>query len=305
MFSKKPKVSVAIPAYNEEVNICRILQNVLGQEEHGFEITEVIVLSDGSTDRTVKFARQIVSRKVKVVAGRKRLGKSSRLNEIFRLFKGDLLVLLDADVRLTSKTVIASLVRPLLKSGKIGLVSGVATPEVGRNIVEQAVNLSVKTYLKYVDKLNGGKTVYAVEGRILALSGEFARLANIPSDTFANDAFLYFLAKKNGFGFKYVKNASVGYRSPATIVDQYRQNLRFAASHHMMMNFFGKTAAEEYRGRKLLLYRLMFIDFLRNPLQGFLIFWVNLYTKARAKGMSEEISACWDVAKSTKGAMNA
>lgn len=302
---KKPTVSVGISAYNEQNNICAILRGILLQHEESFEIREIIVISDGSRDKTVEYARQMVSNKVKVIDGKTRLGKPARLNEIFTIFKGDILVLLDADVMLSSEKVLASLVRPIIKDCDVALVNGVAIPQAGRTLVEKAVNLSVDTYLKYADRIRRGKTIYAVEGRIMGLSKKFAKSLHIPENIVGTDAYLYFSAISQGLGFAYVKSASVAFRSPSTIVEQYRQNLRFVASQHKMKAFFGKLADREYQGKRLLLYQLMLGQFVRKPLQSLLIFMVNFYCKVRAAALAKRINAIWDIAGSTKGRLNA
>jgi glycosyltransferase involved in cell wall biosynthesis len=53
----RPKVSVMIPARNEEANIGRCLRSILAQQGIAFQ---VIVVDDHSVDRTVEIARQVV-----------------------------------------------------------------------------------------------------------------------------------------------------------------------------------------------------------------------------------------------------
>jgi cellulose synthase/poly-beta-1,6-N-acetylglucosamine synthase-like glycosyltransferase len=48
-FTGQPKVSVLIPAYNEEVGIIKTIDSVLNCE---YENVEVIIINDGSIDKT-------------------------------------------------------------------------------------------------------------------------------------------------------------------------------------------------------------------------------------------------------------
>ena len=50
------RVSIVIPAFNEEQNIARIITSISKQTYKNFE---VIVVDDGSTDSTVKIAKSL------------------------------------------------------------------------------------------------------------------------------------------------------------------------------------------------------------------------------------------------------
>ena len=50
-----PRVAVLIPAYNEEKVIVRTIRSVLNSD---YENLHVIVIDDGSTDRTAEVARE-------------------------------------------------------------------------------------------------------------------------------------------------------------------------------------------------------------------------------------------------------
>jgi cellulose synthase/poly-beta-1,6-N-acetylglucosamine synthase-like glycosyltransferase len=98
-----PPVSVLIPARNEENSIGDCLQSVLASR--GVEI-EVIVLDDGSTDRTWKIADQIAGRDLRVrVEAASELpdgwnGKQFACWSLASLARHDVFCFLDADVRL-------------------------------------------------------------------------------------------------------------------------------------------------------------------------------------------------------------
>ena len=50
--SKNITVSIGIPVYNEEGTIIKLLSVLEKQIQTGFELMEIFVYSDGSTDRT-------------------------------------------------------------------------------------------------------------------------------------------------------------------------------------------------------------------------------------------------------------
>src|SRR3989344_5220459 len=90
-------VSIGTAAYNEEQNIKHMLASVLSQKEKNIKIKEILVVSDGSTDNTVAYAKTFKDKRIKILDDHKRLGKTPRVNQLLKLFKSDILVVLDAD----------------------------------------------------------------------------------------------------------------------------------------------------------------------------------------------------------------
>jgi biofilm PGA synthesis N-glycosyltransferase PgaC len=82
MSADKIKCSVGITAYNEEANIGRLLQAVLGQRLYEVEITEIIVVASACTDRTVEIVRGYMQRdsRIRLYTQERREGKTSAIN---------------------------------------------------------------------------------------------------------------------------------------------------------------------------------------------------------------------------------
>lgn len=89
----KPLVSIIIPAYNAEKWIGYTLESAVAQT---WRRKEIIVIDDGSTDRTAQVARRFASREVSVVSTVNQ-GLSGAVNLAFRLCEGDYIQELDAD----------------------------------------------------------------------------------------------------------------------------------------------------------------------------------------------------------------
>src|SRR3989344_2537990 len=97
----KLSVIVAVPAFNEEVNVGHILKELLGQKQNNFVLKKVVVYSDASTDETASIVKKVRVKHpiVKLIEGKKRRGKLFRLNQIFKNCQNsDVVVVLDADV---------------------------------------------------------------------------------------------------------------------------------------------------------------------------------------------------------------
>jgi glycosyltransferase involved in cell wall biosynthesis len=89
----KPLVSILIPAYNSEEWIVETLHSALAQT---WERKEIIVVDDGSRDRTAEVAQQFASNQVKVVT-KENGGAAAARNHALQLSKGDYIQWLDAD----------------------------------------------------------------------------------------------------------------------------------------------------------------------------------------------------------------
>jgi glycosyltransferase involved in cell wall biosynthesis len=88
-----PKVSVVLPAYNVENFIDQTLQSVLNQTYSDFE---VLVIDDGSPDRSVEVCRQFQDPRIKIIQQKNR-GLAGARNTGIRHAQGDYIALLDAD----------------------------------------------------------------------------------------------------------------------------------------------------------------------------------------------------------------
>ncbi|QIL02906.1 glycosyltransferase family 2 protein [Sphingomonas sinipercae] len=100
-----PGVTVLIAAYQEEAAIEETLETIAAEDYAG--PLEVLVLNDGSTDRTVEIAQEVISRlsfppqaEVRILDFKINRGKAAVLNSGLRVAKHDLIVTIDGDSRL-------------------------------------------------------------------------------------------------------------------------------------------------------------------------------------------------------------
>ncbi len=91
-----PSVSILIAAYNEEKVIQDNIDNKLSLD-YPPSLVEIIVISDGSTDRTDEIVRSYANRRVRLIRQEPRQGKTTGLNRAAAEAKGDLLVFADAN----------------------------------------------------------------------------------------------------------------------------------------------------------------------------------------------------------------
>lgn len=90
------KVSVIIPAHNEEKTINFCLDSVLRQENFEKYIGEIIAVDDFSTDATPKILEEYKN-KIKTIRNKKNLGLAKTMNAGISQAKGDFICSLHAD----------------------------------------------------------------------------------------------------------------------------------------------------------------------------------------------------------------
>ncbi len=300
IIEKKPKVSVGIPAYNEEGNIKVLLEAILAQKEINHELLEVLVVSDGSSDKTIKLAKSIGSSKIKIFDYRKRRGAMIRQNEVHKIFNGDILVLLNADVLPKDNYYIENMILPFLRSNKIGLVSNRGTTMPAETFVEKIINFSVSMKVDILEIVNGGDNIYLCHGHSRSFSRSFAKSVKWPEDATAEDAFSYLRAKELGFEFFYQKNAEIYFRSPQNIFDHIKQSSRFINSKKGLSKYFDKKIIDKNFKLPATLVALICIEsFLRHPILFVSYIWIRVIATLDSLVINRATVA-WDPSSSSK-----
>lgn len=301
---KDLSVTIAICALNEEANIGKLLESIMIQREEDYKLERIWVISDGSTDKTVEIAKSF-GKKVEVTDYKERIGKSSRLNEIYTGVTSEIVVQPDADVILANPYVIRDLLLPFQEGKKIGMTGGNTIPLPAETFLEKAVNCTLEVYVPFRKTLKGGNNILSATGRLLALRKEVYRNIKVPKDTIANDGFVYFCTITQGYLYRYAKTADVYFRSPQTLKDHISQNTRFSATHTWMKQFFPPELVEdEYHVPTIPFYIGMFKQFVKHPILSGYIFIINKYCALRAVILRKKINAIWDIVYSTKRLKN-
>jgi glycosyltransferase involved in cell wall biosynthesis len=94
-------ISLVIPLFNEEESLselCTQIDNVMKQNNFSYE---VILIDDGSKDKSWEVIKQITTsnQNVKGVKFRRNYGKSAALNVGFSKIKGKVVITMDADLQ--------------------------------------------------------------------------------------------------------------------------------------------------------------------------------------------------------------
>lgn len=128
-----PLISVIIPAYNEEASIGDAIESVLNQS---YPNTEIIVVDDGSTDRTLNIVSRYVEEnrgRVKLIRHEGNSGKFEALNTGAKNAGGEYVYHMDADTVLDYDNI--EKIIPLFNDKRIGAAASMVSISNDGNIL--------------------------------------------------------------------------------------------------------------------------------------------------------------------------
>ena len=226
-----PFVSIIVPVYNEDKVVADSVKSLLDLNYSNYEI---IVVNDGSTDKTKEVAEQLVGYQkgrysdVKVsLIDKPNGGKSKALNAGIRYSKAEIVLCMDGDSQLSPDSVRLA-------------VRHFVNPEIGA----VAGNVKVMNRGKFYTDL---QALEYIEGLNMARSAQsFTRLVNIipgplglfrkkaveeagfySSDTFAEDADLTLKILANGWKIYYEPNSISYTEAPEKLHQLLKQRYRW------------------------------------------------------------------------------
>jgi len=228
--SFQPKLSLIIPAHNEERTIVRSIESAL---EADYEDREIIVVDDGSRDRTYELALPYAQRGlIKLLHRDVPSGsKAGALNYGLLFSSGDVVVTVDADTVLERES-LKEIVRPL-SNESISAVSGnvrVLRGEKGGD------NLLVRLQAyEYVVSLELGRRFNSAIGTLLMISGAFGAfwrkyvvsIGQYDKDTITEDFDITVKMRKLGKRLFFSERATCWTFVPETWKDWRRQRARW------------------------------------------------------------------------------
>ncbi len=277
-------IDVVIPAFNEGSCIEGLLHDVMMARQYDwFQIQNIYVISDASTDQTDNIVQRVARRepRIKLVRKQERKGKQDSINLAFSLTSADVVVFIDADVRLASEQSIAKLLHHF-RDGETALVQG-GLVRVHPGFTLYAGKLAAYFDWILVDKIRRQKAIswWSIDGRVMALSRDFYRHLVLPC-SLADDQFICYSCIQQGHKFVWADDAIFYYGSPESIAD---------FSHQWSRYFFYTKKSRQYFGEELIgrdmsvpgLRRTIMSCFLHHPLCG--LTWVLCYAISRVEFM--------------------
>jgi cellulose synthase/poly-beta-1,6-N-acetylglucosamine synthase-like glycosyltransferase/peptidoglycan/xylan/chitin deacetylase (PgdA/CDA1 family)/spore germination protein YaaH len=223
----KTFVSVLIPAFNEERVIERSVSQVLASEDVELE---VIVIDDGSKDRTAETVERAFGKDPRVhLIKLENGGKARALNHGLAVAKSDIVVALDADTQFEPRTIVR-LARWFATDERLAAVAGNA--KVGNRI-----NIVTKWQaLEYITAQNVERRALARVGAMTVVPGAVGAwrkqaildVGGYPPETLAEDQDLTIAVQRKDWNVAYDQGAVAWTEAPQSFRQLARQRFRWA-----------------------------------------------------------------------------
>lgn len=221
-----PLVSIIVPAYNEEVNAVKSLQNLLRSTYPNFNI---IFVDDGSKDSTYEKVATAFKHNDKVnVLTKPNGGKASALNYGISQTNADYVLCIDADTNLLPNAL--ELLARHLADEKVGAVAG--NVKVGNEI-----NLLTRWQsIEYITSQNFDRNAFANINAITVVPGAIGlfrkraieEAGGFTSDTFAEDCDLTIRMLRAGYVIKNENEAIALTEAPESLQQFLKQRFRWS-----------------------------------------------------------------------------
>lgn len=299
---KKITVTIGIPAFNEEGNIVHLLESIYRQQGKLFNIQEILVISDGSTDKTEELVQTFskTHKRVKLIADRNRTGKSERLNTLYRIAQGEFILSLDADVFLKNDDVIEKLVGKVAKNTNVVGARFIPVPQstfMGK--------LSVISYESFEDaflNLKNGCNIYSLVGGAQLIRTSFAKKVTYPRKTISDQNYLYAQAiQGNAQGYSFAQDAEVWTRTVSTFHDWRVLGVRSTIEDKQSLRRnVGNQIMKEYYMPRNIFAKSLIKFFFKHPVLTVGSVIMNLYIRLFPYTKSKPKNGKWELTLSSK-----
>lgn len=289
---KKPtRVSICIPAHNEETNIGYILSSLTKQKTDLVAINKIIVVSSASTDRTdmivEDFARN--NKQIILLKQPERRGKADAINAFLKVVDDPLVVIQSADTIALEDT-IENLCAPLVTNPAIGMTGGAPIP----------VN-DPHSFLGYI--IHAWWWFHRNIPRFGEIIAYRNLLSEISATTAVDEAYIQAKIIQLGYSIVHVDSAVVRNKGPETVADLIKQRRRVFNGHARLHQEESIKIDNMTRSSMhLLLYKYKL-----HNLKELMWFTGGILIEIYARGLGyydmkykNKNPFIWDIAKSTK-----
>ncbi len=295
-------ITIAIPAYNESENIKNILESLLKQNYDGFKLEKIVVVNDGSTDKTAEIVKNLARTNpvIKLVDNQKRKGKVTRLNEIYRFNASEFLLVLDGDILLGDKNMIKNLCRALVDNPAAALAAAHQIPIKVKTFAGRAIYGAYKIWDDARLMVPKGDNIQNFYGAASAYRKKFAESLKIPSSITDERGYIYINAKEAG-DFIYSRTAFIYYLPVNTFPDFWKLADRsFDKNRVILAKIFGDRVYGMYEIPAIYKTKSITGNLIKDPFYTILGIALNMITRIIPTHDKLYDKGAWEPSTSTK-----
>jgi glycosyltransferase involved in cell wall biosynthesis len=237
---KERKITIGIPTFNEEKNLLKFFES-LQKQNIRLDTIEKIIFIDDSDDSTPNLIKKIKEDNpklnIELLHNNRRMGASNAWNTIFKKSKGEVIVLLDADIELEINC-IYNLSKKINQN--TGLCASNTVPIIKSNNIFSKAAAFIAFWLRSV-RLHG-ISQYTTMGRALALYSEDVKDLEIPTDIIAIDLYLQCKILEKRKNVMYNDEAIIYFKTPLTKSDFLSQVTRAIIGHQQIKEYTKKLS---------------------------------------------------------------
>jgi glycosyltransferase involved in cell wall biosynthesis len=300
---KKTTITVSLPAFNVEQNIEELLLAILNQKLSKFELKEIIVYSDASTDKTDEKVKAMtkVSSKIKLVTGKTRKGKYYRMNELFAMCKTDILIIMDADVAMVGNSFINKLANGLVSDKNALAVSARNIFVRPEGFVARILHRHYTIWDNILLSLLSSDSPSQFSGTATAFRGVYARQLSIPTSVQNPHLYLY-LAARSKNGFRYCMDAQIRQYVPSNMHEVKTVLVRkIMQPDKKLDNLFGENTIRSLQViPKKIKLQAVIKSFFEDPFYTPLAICMTLYIGRISRHLGKNTTQLWEINNTTK-----
>ncbi|MCJ7736198.1 MAG: glycosyltransferase [Anaerolineae bacterium] len=226
-----PSVSLIVPAYNEEATIGMKLANVL-ELDYPSDLLEMIVITDGSTDRTARIVEGFASCGVHLLDQPERQGKIAAMNRAVPYAHNDILIFSDANAMMERDSI--RQIVPNFADLQVACVSGEKHIQLNDQVQAEGESAywRYEAFVKRADSL--ANTAIGAIGEFFAIRRMLYQ--PLETDSLIEDFVLSMKLVMQGWRVVYEPRAVTREEASPSMRGEWRRRVRIAAGGFQAMH---------------------------------------------------------------------
>ncbi|MEM5880988.1 MAG: glycosyltransferase family 2 protein [Candidatus Aenigmatarchaeota archaeon] len=261
-------ISAIVPARNEERNIGKCLDSLISQL---YEIEKIIVVNDGSTDKTGEIVKSYESQKVKVIENEKSLGKTASITKALKYVESYITLFVDGDTYL--KENFTDEIRTPFSDEKVAGATGTIFSQKSEFSFIENARLVEYIYYQYFRKVgqSNRRALYTVAGCASAFRTKLLKEYGIPRRSVTEDTDLTWFFQERGYDIIYWPEAIAYTKEPKNFRSLLSQLNRWYSGMWQNLYIHGENIV---KGKKPRLATTVWLQVGENLI--FSLFWLSL-----------------------------